>query len=85
MNAESVSLVNKIIHEKFEVPMEKLTPEANLRSDLQLDSLDFVDMVVLLEQKVRVPVQDVDITKIVSLGDIYNLVEQISAKQKTLN
>ena len=85
MNAESVTLVNKIIHEKFEVPMDKLIPEANLRSDLQLDSLDFVDMVVLLEQKVRMPVQDIDITKIVSLGDVYNLVEQISAKQKTLN
>lgn len=78
MNSEVVSMVNKIMHEKFEVPLDKLNPQANLRSDLNLDSLDFVDMVVLLEQKVKITGQDIDLMSIQTLHDVYALVEKVS-------
>jgi acyl carrier protein len=84
MNTEVVTMVNKIIHEKFEVPMEKLSPSANLRSDLNLDSLDFVDMVVLLEQKVKLSNQEIDFLGIQTLNDVYVLVEKVAGQQNPL-
>jgi acyl carrier protein len=36
--------------EMFEVPKEKITPEARLYEDLDLDSIDAVDLVVKLQE-----------------------------------
>lgn len=74
MNNEVIQLVNSILHEKFEIPMDKLVPESHLKQDLALDSLDFVDMVVLIEDQHKMNIKDIDFLKIQTLGDIYNLV-----------
>ena len=82
MNTEIVEKVNKIINEKFEVPLEKLTPQAHLKNDLKLDSLDFVDMIVVLEQSGNVNIENVDFTKITNLADVYEMVEKITSAPK---
>lgn len=76
MSQELITLVNSILEEKFEVPREKLVPEAYLKKDLNLDSLDFVDMIVLIEEKFGTVNKDFDFLKIQTLGDIYNLVNE---------
>lgn len=38
------------LEEMFEVPPEKITPEARLYEDLDLDSIDAVDLVVKLQE-----------------------------------
>jgi len=38
------------LEEMFEVPREKITPEARLYEDLDLDSIDAVDLVVKLQE-----------------------------------
>jgi acyl carrier protein len=78
-NAEVVQIVNNILAEKFEVPAANLKPTALLKDDLQLDSLDFVDMFIMLEQKIGRDAQNVDFMKIKTLGDIYELVTELSA------
>lgn len=80
LNTGVVEKVNQIIHEKFEVPVEKLKPEAHLKNDLNLDSLDFIDMIVLLEQNGNFNLDNVDFTKISSLNDVYDMVEKISSQ-----
>ena len=82
MNPEVVAKVNKIIHEKFEVPVEKLTPQAHLKNDLKLDSLDFVDMIVFLEQSGKMNIENIDFTTVLNLSDVYVMVEKITADQK---
>ena len=79
-NTQVVEIVNDILHEKFEVPRARLTPDANLKEDLKLDSLDFVDMFILLEQKTGSDVQNIDFLKIQTLGDIYKLVRDIDTQ-----
>ena len=71
-------LVNDILVERFEVPRDSLVPTASLKEDLKLDSLDFVDMVVILEEKVGGTVPQIDFMSIKTLGDIYQLVESIA-------
>ena len=48
-NAEIIEKVNEFLVEEFEVSAEKITPEANLKETLELDSLDYIDLVVVIE------------------------------------
>lgn len=41
--------VKKFLTEEFEIEEEKIKPDADLKSDLGIDSLDFVDFVVVVE------------------------------------
>ena len=47
---EIITLINTSLAEEFELDTEKMVPEARLREDLELDSLDRVDIVILLER-----------------------------------
>ena len=49
--AEIEEKVNEFLIEDIEVDEEKIFPEARLKDDLGIDSLDFVDIVVLVEKK----------------------------------
>jgi acyl carrier protein len=42
--------VTSILHEMFELDREKITPEANLYMDLDIDSIDAVDLAVKLKE-----------------------------------
>lgn len=78
-SVDVVSQVNLLMHEGFEIPFEKLTPSATLFGDLGLDSLDAVDMLVNLEDKIGVKVEVDRIKAVRTLQDIYDLVESLSA------
>ena len=84
MNQQVVQMVNSIMHEKFEVPNECLVATAHLKNDLKLDSIDFVDMVVLLEEKIGGQMPSIDFLSIRTLGDVYNLVASLSELKKEL-
>lgn len=43
--------VKEFLIEEIEVDEEKIFPEAKLKDDLGIDSLDFVDIVVLVNNK----------------------------------
>ena len=47
---EIIATINRALAEEFELEPEALTPEATLYEDLELDSLDAVDMVIVLEE-----------------------------------
>lgn len=49
--AEIEEKVKEFLIEDIEVDEEKIFPEARLKDDLGIDSLDFVDIVVLVEKK----------------------------------
>jgi acyl carrier protein len=42
--------VAEILHEMFELDKAKITPQANLYTDLDIDSIDAVDIAVKLKQ-----------------------------------
>jgi acyl carrier protein len=71
---EIVSIVNEIMVEEFEVEDSKLAAEAKL-SELGLDSLDGVDMVVAIEKAFRFRIPEDEARTISTLGDIYTKVE----------
>ncbi|MGG5576660.1 acyl carrier protein [Myroides sp. C15-4] len=68
--------INQILVEEFEVDQEVIEAENNLRESLNLDSLDYVDLVVLIESNFGVKLVEADFTAIVTFQDFYDLIER---------
>ncbi len=73
-----VKAVNSIFQDRFELEESELTPEKNIVEDLQLDSLDLVDMIVGLQQKFGIMLRDKkEIRTVRTLGDVYDFFEKL--------
>jgi acyl carrier protein len=74
-HTEIVTRVNQTLHDGFEIPFEQLTPDATLFEQLKLDSLDAVDLLVHLEEKMGLKVEGEVFKNVRTLGDVYTMVE----------
>jgi acyl carrier protein len=72
---EILSKINEILVDEFEVDAEVITPEANLKDTLGLDSLDYVDLVVTIESNFGVKLGEADFVGVATFQDFYNLLE----------
>ena len=80
---EIVELIDSSVAKEFELKKEDMKPEASLFDDLELDSLDIVDLVVVLEKAFKFKIREEDSIKdIRTLGDIHRFVIN---KKKELN
>nr|WP_320057035.1 acyl carrier protein [uncultured Bacteroides sp.] len=73
-NEEIIEKIRTTLAEEFEVDIELIQPEALLMQTLELDSLDLVDMVVLVEQNFGFNITGQDFTEIKTFQDFYDLV-----------
>lgn len=81
---EIIRLTNEALKKEFELTDEQLKPEAHLQNDVGLDSLDAVDMVVVLEQKFGMTLrQGYDIRSIVTLKDLYDFIEKLAREHES--
>lgn len=72
--------------EEFEIEGDLINPEANLRDTLQLDSLDYVDLVVLIESNFGFKVKQGDFQNLVTFRNFYSYVEsKINTPEEPLN
>lgn len=55
--------------DELEIDEEKIVPEARLREDLGIDSLEVVDVVVLVEQEFGLKMKPEDFKGIKTYGD----------------
>jgi acyl carrier protein len=77
MNKEViVDKINNFLIDEFEVEAEEITPAANLKETLELDSLDFVDLVVAIESNFGVKLVADDFVGVVTLQNFYDLIEK---------
>ena len=79
---EIVAKINDVLSTGFELDSALLKPEARLKEDLQLDSLDAVDMLVYLEENFKIQVEGERLTEIKVLGDVYKLVTDVLLNAK---
>jgi len=71
---EIVEKINKFLVEEFEVDASRIKPEANLKETLELDSLDYIDLVVVIESNLGVKVDPDDFVGLVTFQDFYDYV-----------
>lgn len=74
---EIFDTVKNILINDFECKAEQLTPEAKLFEDLDLDSIDAVDLIVRLQKLTNKKVNPDDFKQIRTLQDIVTAIEKI--------
>jgi acyl carrier protein len=75
-----INQVNELMHQGFELPLEKLNAQSTLQGDLGLDSLDAVDMLVYIEDKLSIKVDGEKIRGLKTLGDVYAFAAEAMSK-----
>ncbi|MBQ7739237.1 MAG: acyl carrier protein [Desulfovibrionaceae bacterium] len=84
--SEIENTVNQALAEEFELEIENMHPESLIRDDLGLDSLDIVDMVIVLERAFNFKLTEREkIAHITCLKDIYDFIEELHDKALAQN
>ena len=62
---------------EFELDADKLVPSAHLIDDLELDSLDSVDLIAAMEKTFKVKCPEKEARALRTMGDIYAFVDRL--------
>ena len=77
MNRQKIeSKINEFLIEEIEIEADNISPDAHLQNDLGIDSLDFVDIVVIIDQYFGIKVKGEELAKVKTLGEFYDFIEQ---------
>ena len=74
------NIINKVLMEDFEIPEDKLIPSAALFTDLELDSLDIVDLIVALEKSFNIKIRTENaeaFRDVRTLEDLHSVVQKM--------
>lgn len=71
---EVIRIINSFLIEEFELNPEQIKPEAHLKDDLGLESLDFVDIAVVVEKEFKFKVKGEEMVDVRTLDDLYNYI-----------
>jgi acyl carrier protein len=81
-NNEIIEKVREFLVEEFEVEADKITPEANLKATLGLDSLDYIDLVVVIENNFGFKVKPEDFVGITTFQDFCDyVISRVNTKE----
>lgn len=77
---EIISQVNDLLANEFEVDKGDITPDANVKETLMLDSLSLVDMVALVQFNYKITIPINELQQIQTFDNLYDYIEQHQAK-----
>jgi acyl carrier protein len=76
-----IEKTNKVFEDSFEIEQERLVPEAHIFTDLGLDSLDIVDLIVALQSSFGVKIRNEEkVRDIRTLQDLYTFIASIKSE-----
>ena len=73
--AEIEEIVKNFLIEDIEIDEEAITPEAHLKDDLGIDSLDFVDIVVIVERNFGFKIKPEEMQGVTTLRQFCDYIE----------
>ena len=77
MNREEIiEKVNELLIEELEIDEEKIRPEARLKEDIGIDSLDYVDIVVIVHRVFGFKIQSGELADVRTLNQFYDFIEK---------
>ena len=72
---EIIEKVNGFLIEELEIDEEKIRPEARLKEDIGIDSLDYIDIVVIVHRIFGFKIQSGELANVSTLSQFYDYVE----------
>ena len=76
---EILKKLQEILKELFEIPPEKVKPETKLFEELDLDSIDAIDLVVKVQALTGRRVAPEDFKNVRTVGDVLDCIEKLLA------
>ena len=73
---EIITKVNGFLVGEFEINEALLKEDAALKKDLGIDSLDIVDIIVLIDKEFGVKVKSEELGRLTTLGSLYDFIEE---------
>jgi acyl carrier protein len=73
-NEEIIKRINQLLVEEIEIDEDQISPSADLKKDLGIDSLDFVDLFVIIENNFGFKMKTEEMSDIKKLEDFYSYV-----------
>jgi len=75
MDSNIIQKINNLLIDEFEIEAESITPTASLKEVLDLDSLDYIDLIAITESNFGCKVKPEDFHNIATFGDFYNYID----------
>lgn len=72
---QRASLIS-MIADRFNVPVSAITGKTNFAQDLNLDSIDSLELIMTLEDTYDISVSDADAAKLQTVGDVIKLIDK---------
>jgi acyl carrier protein len=72
---EIFQVLADVLEQEFGFETESFRPETHLVDDLDLDSIDAIDLAVRLEERTGVSFRDEELKAIRTLGDVVDLID----------
>lgn len=73
----------KLLEEEFEVDPQSITLDSLLYDDLDLDSIDAVDMIVYIQKQTKTKVKPEVFKSVRTVGDVVNVIDDLIQQSKT--
>ena len=73
---EIASELRNVLRELFDLPSEKITPDARLAEDLDLDSIDAVDLMARLQQYTGKRIKSAEFKSVRTVSDVVDKIYQ---------
>lgn len=70
-----------ILEQKFGIRRENVTPQSRLREDMDLDSIDFFDIMGTLESKLGMSIDATEFLRAETLEDFLSILQEIVARR----
>ena len=69
----------ELLVEELQIDRDEITMEAELSGDLGINSIELADLVMLCEDKFDIEINDNDIRKFTTVGDVVAYLETLDA------
>ena len=68
--------IKEILKDTMDIDESKITLDAKLKEDLELDSLDSVELIMSAEEEFGIEIPDEDVMNLKTVNDIVNYIEE---------
>ena len=71
--------IKEILVETFSLDPEDVTADARLEADLGINSLELAELALRCDEEFEVEIDDEDIHRLITVGDVANYIEEKTA------
>jgi acyl carrier protein len=85
LSEEYRAAIQTILMEQLAIPRTQITPDARIVEDLNADSLDKIEITMMLEERFALAIPDAKVEKIQTVADIYDVVARFAGTSQDKN